>query len=121
MTGLAGVRYTDKLQNNTECSSQGHELKIESGVDRMYKSLTQDTTSILIDGNKPVMDIVRDNLDDVVIWNPWKEGAAAMSDWEPKEGYKQMLCVEAGSVGGWQVLEGSDIWEGGQVLRNYSS
>ncbi|KAF4553042.1 Glucose-6-phosphate 1-epimerase-like protein [Elsinoe fawcettii] len=118
VTGLAGVRYTDKVLNATEHTSSGNELKFEGQTDRVYKSLQQNTSSILIDG-KPGFDVVRDNLQDTVIWNPWKEGAQAISDFAPKDGYKTMVCVEAGSVNGWTTLEGNDGWEAGQVLKSY--
>lgn len=39
-----------------------------------------------------------------------------MSDFGPDEGYKNMICVEAGSVSGWQTIEPSDAWECGQII-----
>ena len=116
--GLAGVQYADKLQNQKVSDSAGNELPIEGAVDRVYRSLKQDTTSIVVDG-KPAYDLVRDNLADVVVWNPWKEGAQSMGDFEPKDGYQHMICVEAGSVSSWQTLEGSDGFEAGQVIKSH--
>lgn len=84
----------------------------------MYKSLKQNTSSILVDG-KPAFDVVRDNLQDTVVWNPWREGAQAIGDFAPKDGYKNMVCVEAGAVDGWVTLEGRDGFEAGQVLKSY--
>lgn len=115
---MAGVRYTDKVLNQTEHASAGNELRIEGEVDRVYKSLQQDTTSIVID-EKPAYDILRDNLADVVVWNPSREGAKAISDFEPKDGYKNMICVEAGCVSGWQTLEGNDGFEAGQIIKSH--
>ena len=51
-----------------------------------------------------------------MVWNPWKEGAEKIKDFGPVEGYKQMVCVEAGSVAKFQTLEAGSVWEGGQVL-----
>jgi len=59
---------------------------------------------------------VRDNLNEVVVWNPWKDDAAKMADFAPKEGWQEMICVEAGAVKGWQRLEQGETWEGGQVI-----
>ena len=84
----------------------------------MYKSIKQNTTSILQD-QQPSLDIIRDRLEDTVVWNPWTEKAKAMGDFEPKEGYKNMLCVEVGAVNGWQKLEAGDTFEGGQMLRSH--
>lgn len=60
---------------------------------------------------------MRDGLDDVVVWNPWTEKAKSMADFGPADGWKNMVCVEAGSVSQWSKLEGGDTWEGGQRIR----
>lgn len=70
------------------------------------------------ENNKSSFEFIRDNLDDVVVWNPWIEKSAGMSDFGPKDGYKNMLCVETGAVGGWQKLEGGDTFEGGQIIKS---
>lgn len=84
----------------------------------MYKSIKQDTTSIVQD-RKSRVDIQRDNLVDSVVWNPWIEKAKGMSDFEPKDGYKNMICVEVGAVDGWQKLEAGDTFEGGQIVKSH--
>lgn len=50
------------------------------------------------------------------MWNPWTEKAAGMGDFEPKDGYKNMICVEAGSVRGWTSLETGDAFDGAQTI-----
>ncbi len=40
-----------------------------------------------------------------------------MGDFEPKDGFKQMICVEAGQVEGWQRLEAGETFEGSQTIR----
>lgn len=52
-----------------------------------------------------------------MVWNPWIEKTKAISDLGPDEAYQKMICVEAGSVAGWQALEAGDSWEGGQLIR----
>lgn len=52
----------------------------------------------------------------MVVWNPWIEKAKGMADFEPKDGYKNMLCVEPGAVATWQVLEPGDAFEGAQTI-----
>lgn len=69
------------------------------------------------DGNKPLFSVTREALGDVVVWNPWIEKAKGMADLGPDEAYQKMICVEAGSVAGWQTLEAGDSWEGGQLIR----
>lgn len=70
----------------------------------------------MVDGDKPVFSVVRDSLNDLVVWNPWVEKAQGMGDFAPKDGYKNMICVEAGSVKGWQTLEPGDAFEGAQTI-----
>jgi len=117
VTGLGAVPYIDKVLDATVHTQSSPTLAITGEVDRVYFSIPQDTTTVLEDG-KPRFDVVRDNLDDTVVWNPWKEKAAAMGDFEPKDGFKHMICVEVGSVKGWQKLEAGDGFEGGQVIKS---
>jgi glucose-6-phosphate 1-epimerase len=112
------VTYIDKMLNATEHQQSTPNLSISGEVDRVYKSIKQDTTSVVQDG-KPHLDVIRDNLDDTVVWNPWIEKSKGMSDFEPKDGYKTMVCVEVGTVDGWQKLESGDTFEAGQILKAY--
>lgn len=41
-----------------------------------------------------------------------------MGDFEPKDGYKEMLCIEVGAVDSWVKLEGGEGWEGGQIMKS---
>jgi len=116
INGLGSETYVDKVLNATTHTQSTPSLSITGEVDRVYKSLKQNTTSVL-QGGQPRFDVVRDNLVDTVVWNPWIEKAKGMGDFEPKDGYKHMLCVEVGAVDGWQKLEGGESWEGGQVIK----
>lgn len=69
----------------------------------------------IVEGGQSKFSIVRDNLNEVVVWNPWVD-AKSMADFAPAEGYKNMICVEAGAVKGWQKLEAGETWEGSQVI-----
>ncbi|KAK4506329.1 hypothetical protein PRZ48_000059 [Zasmidium cellare] len=118
ITGLAGTTYIDKVLNATTHTESHTALPITGEVDRVYKSIPQDTTSVLVDG-KPILDVQRDNVRDSVLWNPWIEKSKGMGDFEPKDGYQKMVCVEVGAVDGWQKLEPGETYEGGQILRAY--
>ncbi|KAF2453824.1 galactose mutarotase-like domain-containing protein [Lineolata rhizophorae] len=117
ITGLSGVTYTDKVLNATEHAQAENAVRIAGETDRVYKRIPQSTTSI-VEGDKPRFDVVRDNLPDTVVWNPFKEKAAAMADFAPDGDYVHMVCVEAGYVSDWVRLEPGDTWEGGQRLRS---
>jgi glucose-6-phosphate 1-epimerase len=117
INGLGSATYIDKVLNATEHQQTSPSLAITGEVDRVYKSLKQNTTSVL-EAGKPRFDVIRDNLVDTVTWNPWIEKAKGMGDFEPKDGYKHMLCVEVGAIDGWQKLDGGDAWEGGQMMKS---
>lgn len=93
-------------------------MKITGETDRVYKAIKQDTTSIT-EGGKSHLDVIRDNIKDTVVWNPWIEKAKGMGDFEPKDGWKNMLCVEVGAVDGWQKLEAGETFEGGQIVKSH--
>ncbi|KAJ4359793.1 uncharacterized protein N0V89_000349 [Didymosphaeria variabile] len=117
VNGLLGVTYVDKVLNATEHKQSDNSIKITGEVDRVYTSIPQDTTSIVEDG-KPRFDVVRDNLQDTVVWNPWIEKAKSMGDFSPDDDYKHMICVEVGTVQGWQKLEKGEVFEGGQTIKS---
>lgn len=117
VTGLLGVSYTDKVLDASTHTQSEANLTITGETDRVYSSIPQNTTSVLVD-EKPRFDVVRDNLPDTVVWNPWKEKAAAMADFGPDDGYKHMVCVEAGAVKQWTTLEAGDTWEAGQTIKS---
>lgn len=66
---------------------------------------------------KSTLRITRESLPDCTLWNPWQQGAESMSDFEPKDGYQKMICVEPGAVESWIRLEGGEVWEGRQMIR----
>tara|TARA_R110002003_G_scaffold357_11_gene19165 strand:- start:7323 stop:7709 length:387 start_codon:yes stop_codon:yes gene_type:complete len=117
VTGLLGTEYIDKVLDAKPFEQKDNAIRFTGEVDRVYKSIPQDTTSILEDG-KPRFDVIRDNVKDTVTWNPWIEKAKAMGDFSPDDGYKNMVCVEIGAVDGWQRLEKGEVWEGGQLVKS---
>ena len=66
----------------------------------------------IFEAGKPKFKIERDSLPDVTVWNLWDQKASSMGDFEPKDGWKHMICVEPGAVSDWIKLEGGDAWEG---------
>ena len=111
-----GVQYIDKVLNATEHTESNTDIRIVGEVDRVYRSIPQDTTTIKANG-APYIDVIRDNLADTVIWNPWIEKSKGMSDFEPKDGYKSMIAVEVGTVQGFQKLEPGETFEGGMIAK----
>lgn len=114
--GLDASEYIDKVDNATT-KTQSSSVTITGETDRVYTpNKGPSEPVVVVEGGKKVFSVVRDNLHDVVVWNPWTEKAAGMGDFAPKDGFKQMICVEAGSVKGFQTLEPGDAFEGAQTI-----
>lgn len=116
--GLAGAPYSDKVdgfKQKTQAAT-GH-VDITGETDRVYvpaQGAAQPLT--VLEGGAPRYGIKRDNLSDVVVWNPWSTKTASIGDFAPKDGYKNMLCVEPGSVSSWTTLEPGEAYEGAHAI-----
>jgi glucose-6-phosphate 1-epimerase len=118
IAGLDDSKYIDKVASASKTESNSA-ISITGETDRVYTPAKGPGYSVIVnEGGKQVFEIVRDNLDNVVVWNPWAEKANSMGDFEPKDGFKQMICVEAGQVSGWQKLEAGETFEGSQIIRS---
>jgi glucose-6-phosphate 1-epimerase len=93
VTGL-GYHYTDALQNGKRCESEDDMLQVNHALDRIY---TQPQSNIVFTDTKRRVSVSQKNHSDVVVWNPWKEGAAKLSDMK-KDDYTRMLCVESARI-----------------------
>ncbi|KAK3904756.1 galactose mutarotase-like domain-containing protein [Staphylotrichum tortipilum] len=116
ITGLADATYIDKVDNATTKTSTTPTTTITSETDRVYTPASPSSPVTVSTSGTPLYHVTRDNLANVVIWNPWTAKAAAMADFEPKEGFRNMLCVEPGAVAGWQSVEAGDAFEGAQTI-----
>ncbi|KAL8905942.1 MAG: hypothetical protein Q9207_002323 [Kuettlingeria erythrocarpa] len=116
VSGLEGAAFIDKTQGAKEVEPAQKPISISSETDRVYTIAAEKPITIAEDGIKRY-EITRDMLNDVVVWNPWIEKAKGMADFGPEDGYKKMICVEAGSVSAWNTLEAGDTWEGGQRIK----
>jgi len=111
------VTYTDKVLDGKQSAQSSANVTITGETDRVYHKIPQNTTSVL-EGGQSRFDIVRENLEDTVIWNPWAEKAKAIADFEPNDGYKNMVCVESGAVTSWVKIEAGETWEASQVIKS---
>ena len=104
--GLESASFLDKVTSPPSSRpSTSEALTLAAETDRVYES------------GKPKFSIVREGLSDCTVWNPWQKGAEGMGDFEPKSGFRNMVCVEPGAVSGWVKLEPGDAWEGEQVIK----
>ncbi|TWU75497.1 hypothetical protein ED733_005464 [Metarhizium rileyi] len=118
ITGLEDSKYIDKVDGVKTKTESSSPVTFHGETDRVYTPAKGPGHPIVIsNSDRPCFRIVRDNLEQVVVWNPWIEKAQGMSDFAPKDGYKNMVCVEAGSVDGWQKLDKGDAFEGAQTIH----
>lgn len=88
-------------------------LTITGETDRVY-TVSGDVT--VAEAGTPRYLVTRENLGNVVVWNPWADKAQTIADFAPKDGFRNMVCVEPGAVGGWQSVEPGDAFEGAQTI-----
>lgn len=114
--GLDASSYIDKV-DGASTKTQSSSVTITGETDRVYTPAKGPSEPVVVnESGQKVFSVVRDNLSDIVVWNPWAEKAEGMGDFAPKDGYKNMICIEAGSVKGWQTLEVGDAFEGAQTI-----
>lgn len=116
--GLSGVNVVDKV-SKSEFNEASDAITITQEVDRVYQDVPANSIPVQIikkESREPITSVVRQNLDDVVVWNPWTENANALSDFTPKTGFHQMLCIEAGTVSKFVKLSPGEKWEACQTL-----
>jgi glucose-6-phosphate 1-epimerase len=113
--GLEQTSFSDKVGGMKESAAEKTPVTFHGETDRVY--IKADKKITVAGREKALFEVTRDGLADVVVWNPWEEKAKGMADFGPASGWKNMVCVEAGSVGQWNTLEGGDTWEGGQIIK----
>ncbi|KAJ2808264.1 GPI inositol deacylase [Coemansia guatemalensis] len=114
VTGLAGSIYANKVTGADNVSEDRENITVAENEDRVYTNVPG-TVSIKY-GNQQVT-VRRFNFEDVVLWNPWAEKAAEMSDFGDSE-YKNMICVEPGTVSNRIALRPGQVVSCGQLLTD---
>ncbi|KAF4953852.1 hypothetical protein FGADI_5644 [Fusarium gaditjirri] len=115
VAGLEDSVYFSKVSSSE--ATQSGTITFSAETDSVYTPAKGPSHPVVIsESGTPRFRIVRDNLDQVVVWNPWVDKSAGIKDFTPKDGWKNMLCVEPGSVKGWQKLEKGDAFEAAQTI-----
>ncbi|MBK8973209.1 MAG: D-hexose-6-phosphate mutarotase [Hahellaceae bacterium] len=95
LMGLDGKPYIETLDNWQEKKQQGS-LSFNGETDRIYLN-APDTLILRDDSLKRDIMINARNSRSVVVWNPWIDKAARMSQF-PDQDYTRMLCVETARI-----------------------
>lgn len=101
--GLDGTTYLDNMHGNRAKKQQGP-LVIAQQTDNAYLDTTAAVNAIDPAWNRRFR-TEKVNSASTVVWNPWKDGAAAMAEFGPEE-WREMVCVEASNVLGCAVTLG---------------
>ena len=100
VTGLEGAQYVDKTDGRALRTQDGV-LRVAGPVDRIYPARGGVTVTDPAASRRIRVEPVEAT--DVVVWNPWRQGAAAFHDMADDE-FASMLCVECARVGGNAVV-----------------
>jgi len=104
VTGLDGTAYLDNMDGNRE-KRQAGEVMFTAQTDNAYLDTTEALEVV-----DPVLGrkirTVKGNSRTTVAWNPWREGAKALSDLGDDE-WRSMACVEASNIMAYAVELGA--------------
>ncbi len=93
--GLNGVTYLDNVDQNQEKTQSG-DLVFTGTTDNAYLD-TLSVTELIDPILRRTVRTEKENSRTTVVWNPWQQGAAPLSDLGEDE-WRQMTCVEASNV-----------------------
>lgn len=95
VVGLDGVSFLDNRDNNRE-KEQQRELVISRQTDNAYRNATG-AVEIIDPALGRHMRTSKQNSNSTIVWNPWSDGAAGLTDFGAAE-WQTMLCVEGGNI-----------------------
>lgn len=89
ITGI-GEQYRDKVQQNLQVT-QEPQLTFDREIDRVY---TQPAAKLALQSGQHSIAIAQQGFDSTVVWNPWADRCAAISDLA-NDSYQHFVCVES--------------------------
>lgn len=108
--GLRGIELMDSLRQNVREKETRDRINFEGEIDRVY--VQAPNRLILSDaGHHRSLQIDKNGINDVVVWNPWIEKSRKMEDFGDDE-YQRMVCVETGNIAVPIELKPGARWEG---------
>ncbi len=98
--GLDATPYLDNTAGNREFTQQG-QVTFTKATDNAYQDTTTAVTLIDPELGRRIR-IEKSGSANTIVWNPWQEGAASMSDLGNDE-WPHFLCIEAANMRGGSV------------------
>ncbi|MFZ2008171.1 MAG: D-hexose-6-phosphate mutarotase [Stellaceae bacterium] len=96
VSGLENRGFIDKTDNMRRCPAAGAPLRLTKETDRVYLDVP-DRLAISDPGWNRRIVIEKSGGASTIVWNPWPEKAAAMSDLGA-DNWRGFVCVETGNV-----------------------
>ena len=93
--GLDQVRYLDNADGNREKVQSG-DVRFAALTDNAYLD-TRGPVTLIDPALHRAISTQKDNSATTVVWNPWQQGAASLSDLGDDE-WRRMACVEASNI-----------------------
>ena len=112
LEGLHGHDYLDAAHDSRVVRETGTEIIVDGEVDRVYYNVRRPQ---LLNAGNLSLGIQSQGFLDVVVWNPWVELCAGLTDMPPG-GWRHMLCVEAAAVRKPVIVPAGEEWYGRQTL-----
>jgi glucose-6-phosphate 1-epimerase len=95
--GLNGLPYVSKAEGGIRKIETQGDIMITGETDRVYDInnavINYSTSPVKIIDRSRSINIYHEGISDIVLWNPWKEKAAAMFDMDDDD-YLKFVCVE---------------------------
>jgi glucose-6-phosphate 1-epimerase len=110
--GLQGLGYRDSAKGGAAGRQEEAALRIEGELDRIYGQVP---ARLELQQPQGKLAIESRGFADAVVWNPGPAKGAALADLE-QDGYRRMLCVEAGNILQPTTLAPGQSWSGSQRL-----
>ena len=109
--GLRGVTLIDDLRGGLREVETREVIRFAEEIDRIYLA-APDMLRLVDEATPRTFTITKDDMPDVVVWNPWITKARRMSDFDDDE-YRWMACVETGKhMAEAQELPAGAEWRG---------
>jgi glucose-6-phosphate 1-epimerase len=93
--GLEGIAFLDNVEGNRR-KVQAEGLRLAGPLDNAYIE-SRGAVELADPVLGRVVRTAKENSSTTIVWNPWRQGAAKLSDLGDEE-WRQMICVEASNI-----------------------
>ena len=112
VSGLRGIEYRDAAAGDALGIERGDALTVRGELDRVYHSVPGE---VILREPDRALALRATGFPDVVVWNPGSERCAALADMAP-DGWRRMICIEAGAIRTPVVVASGASWLASQTL-----